>query len=1072
MPTSHLPSGASPSQNPQSIPGMVPISAPGVPAGLSNPVQKAMTSESHPASFPTYPTYYPSAMPPNTMSHPAHIPRASLHPMLSQQHQLPPPPPQPSSQPAQQQAASTSLHQSSPSILPPSQHNPQNMPMHPSYPDAMMHLQHVVSSQQYRQLPPSVFAAPPDQQASQMQRLMPVQQVPVPSPQYLPHFLQQQQQQQQQQQRSMHPPANATATPPNAVSSKPPMSTIVSQNGTYYSIPSVPHHAQNPAAMGVPPQPDSSAVVNPPAPTPSVVPPTHPINQMPSNAPNAPSSLPLHVSASPSVNPNPQPPPSVPLPSHPPPPSSTTQANVMPSNAPESVRKLISLNEEAWLQIGHLAELYDDSDKALTAYEAALRQNPYSIPAMLQVATLLRNREQFLLAIEYYQTILDLDPKQGEIWSALGHCYLMRDDLSRAYSAYRQALYHLKDPKNPKLWYGIGILYDRYGSHEHAEEAFTQCLRMDPNFEKVNEIYFRLGIIYKQQHKFAQSLELFRYILNHPPKPLTVLDIYFQIGHVYEQQKEYKLAKEAYERVLAETPNHAKVLQQLGWLCHQQSSSFTNQDLAIQYLTKSLEADDTDAQSWYLIGRCYVAQQKYNKAYEAYQQAVYRDGRNPTFWCSIGVLYYQINQYQDALDAYSRAIRLNPYISEVWYDLGTLYESCHNQISDALDAYQRAAELDPANPHIRARLQLLRGSSTDQHKLATSAAPPAVTNQNPKFVGQPGSVYPGGLPAPPTPSNWQVPQLSAQSQAMTQPQTLTQPQSQPFFPQAYASNVALPNGVQHAYSGAVPQQSPGTVSTVGSVTNQPSPTHQSTQQTNAAPPVVPTFMPNRSRPSISGAPASKSPQIKSSDQPHSRHDSFTTIVGQQERSNSISSRPKDIKGAISTFEQRERHTGSPKDTPKKPDVYVAPPIESSRSVTADLDQSAGSQEISQEVPVEKSNKRQLPSNEKRTEEVPPELPSSDEGVKRQKVIADEARDNDNKANKEEVSPRSSPVEPIEEAKADQQSERQNGSEERSQSIESPVPEAKDKSRSPKQTARTLDVDEDYDGEEEVDKDAH
>lgn len=86
----------------------------------------------------------------------------------------------------------------------------------------------------------------------------------------------------------------------------------------------------------------------------------------------------------------------------------------------------------------------------------------------------------------------------------------------------------------------------------------------------------------------------------------------------------------------------------------------------------NMPQDNTDAQSWYLLGRCYMSQQKYSKAYEAYQQAVYRDGRNPTFWCSIGVLYYQINQYRDALDAYSRAIRLNPYISEVWYDLGTL----------------------------------------------------------------------------------------------------------------------------------------------------------------------------------------------------------------------------------------------------------------------------------------------------------------------------------------------------------------------------------------------------------------
>ena len=65
---------------------------------------------------------------------------------------------------------------------------------------------------------------------------------------------------------------------------------------------------------------------------------------------------------------------------------------------------------------------------------------------------------------------------------------------------------HLR--QEPKLWYGIGILYDRYGSLEHAEEAFSQVMHMQPDFEKANEIYFRLGIIYKQQQKYDQSLEV------------------------------------------------------------------------------------------------------------------------------------------------------------------------------------------------------------------------------------------------------------------------------------------------------------------------------------------------------------------------------------------------------------------------------------------------------------------------------------------------------------------------------------------------------------------------------------
>jgi len=67
----------------------------------------------------------------------------------------------------------------------------------------------------------------------------------------------------------------------------------------------------------------------------------------------------------------------------------------------------------------------------------------------------------------------------------------------------------LADPtQEPKLWYGIGILYDRYGSLEHAEEAFSSVMTMQPDFEKANEIYFRLGIIYKQQQKYPQSLEV------------------------------------------------------------------------------------------------------------------------------------------------------------------------------------------------------------------------------------------------------------------------------------------------------------------------------------------------------------------------------------------------------------------------------------------------------------------------------------------------------------------------------------------------------------------------------------
>src|ERR1700761_8919933 len=141
-----------------------------------------------------------------------------------------------------------------------------------------------------------------------------------------------------------------------------------------------------------------------------------------------------------------------------------------------------------------------------------------------------------------------------------------------------------------------------------------------------------------------------------------------------------------------------------------------------------------------------MAGQKYNKAYEAYQQAVYRDGRNPTFWCSIGVLYFQINQYRDALDAYSRAIRINPYIPEVWFDLGSLYESCNNQIGDAIDAYARAAELDPNNTSIEQRLVVLRRAQATGAQIPAAPAPQDV---HPTQYANSAVPPPPGLGGPP-----------------------------------------------------------------------------------------------------------------------------------------------------------------------------------------------------------------------------------------------------------------------------------------------------------------------------------
>ncbi|KAF9224085.1 hypothetical protein BS17DRAFT_808373 [Gyrodon lividus] len=162
-------------------------------------------------------------------------------------------------------------------------------------------------------------------------------------------------------------------------------------------------------------------------------------------------------------------------------------------------------------------------------------------------------------------------------------------------------------------------------------------------------------------------------------------DMWFQIGHMYEQQKDHVRAKDAYERVVADNPGHAKVLQQLGWLYHQDGSCFQNQELAIQCLMKNLEADPSMRKAG-------------------------------TF--SVVPIW----------QAKSTTGPTKPISRLFFFDLGSLYESCDNLISDVTDAYARASELDPSNYVISQRLQLLKNAQATGSSCDIAMRGPAGTN--------------------------------------------------------------------------------------------------------------------------------------------------------------------------------------------------------------------------------------------------------------------------------------------------------------------------------------------------------
>ena len=180
------------------------------------------------------------------------------------------------------------------------------------------------------------------------------------------------------------------------------------------------------------------------------------------------------------------------------------------------VARVNAANDECWRLVGSLANQMSDEDTALQAYQHAIRNNPHSVSALKSCAAIFRTREtreDYLRSVEFLQRALNVESNDGESWGWLGYCYLMVDDVQKAFTAYQQSLYLIPSPQDPWLWYGLGILYERYNSFEQADEYFSAALKHDANFEKRDDIKYRLGIIYKQQKKFDSSIEAFNGVL-------------------------------------------------------------------------------------------------------------------------------------------------------------------------------------------------------------------------------------------------------------------------------------------------------------------------------------------------------------------------------------------------------------------------------------------------------------------------------------------------------------------------------------------------------------------------------
>jgi tetratricopeptide (TPR) repeat protein len=138
---------------------------------------------------------------------------------------------------------------------------------------------------------------------------------------------------------------------------------------------------------------------------------------------------------------------------------SSTGQTTLPQHLPDS-RALVLLQAGA-SEPKPLSANSQDSNQVIEEFKQNDKESALSFDELKRKAEDLAKANDFCEALKYYEQLARMDPKNGHIWNSLGHCYLLVEKLPEAFNAYQEALYNLPDVKDPQLWYGIGLLYEK-----------------------------------------------------------------------------------------------------------------------------------------------------------------------------------------------------------------------------------------------------------------------------------------------------------------------------------------------------------------------------------------------------------------------------------------------------------------------------------------------------------------------------------------------------------------------------------------------------------------------------------
>jgi tetratricopeptide (TPR) repeat protein len=357
-------------------------------------------------------------------------------------------------------------------------------------------------------------------------------------------------------------------------------------------------------------------------------------------------------------------------------------------------------------------------DEAIAQYQNAINLQPQEPAYAFAMGTLFQarsadtnNSSDLDLAMKWYQTALDQDPKNKQFKDALATAIQLKagpivdqaikkqtaGDLAGAIELYQQALQVL--PNDAGTWTNLASALQASDDFQGARDAFQKAIGIDPKGQIANWYY--IAAIDETFGKAPQAIADYqKYLAGAPTGQFA--------GPAKDRVKVLTANPNATVKIA--TSSEVKVAKEASDAFDQAVKLQTAQkyDEAIAMYQKAIQAVPSEPAYVYAQATAYQGKGDFDSAIQGYTKASAMDPKNKQYKDLLAAAYelkaapimdeaikkHGAGDLPGAIELYLKALAITPKNAHGWTNLAGAYQASED-FQRARDTYQKAFDLDP-----------------------------------------------------------------------------------------------------------------------------------------------------------------------------------------------------------------------------------------------------------------------------------------------------------------------------------------------------------------------------------------